>query len=225
MKGDKLIIEEHHRRAAGRIAAILEPEIRQAAGRFIVTIAGESGSGKSETAAALSEALAGLGISSLILQQDDYFVYPPKTNERMRRENIEHVGVSEVRLDPLDANLADIRAGSETIDKPLVDFDADLITEEAIDLSGNRISAVIVEGTYTTLLANVDRRIFIDRSYVDTRNARLRRAREAQDGFLEEVLEIEHNVMSSHKSLADIIVTRDYEVTCDYEVRENEPER
>ncbi len=219
MKGDKLIIEEYHRRAAGRIAAILEPEIRQAAGRFIITIAGESGSGKSETAAALSEALAGLGIGNVILQQDDYFVYPPKTNERMRRQNIDWVGVSEVHLDRLDANLADIRTGRASIDKPLVDFDADLIAEETIALSGDSVSAIIVDGTYTTLLANVDRRVFIDRSNVDTRGDRLRRAREAQDGFLEQVLDIEHNIISSHKSLADIVITRDYEV------RENEPDR
>ncbi len=219
MKGDKLIIEQYHRRAAGRIAAILEPEIRQAAGRFIVTIAGESGSGKSETAAALSEALAALGIGNVILQQDDYFVYPPKTNERMRRQNIDHVGVSEVRLDRLDADLAGIRAGRASIDKPLVDFDADLTTEETIGLSGDSVSAVIVEGTYTTLLANVDRRVFIDRSNVDTRDDRRRRAREEQNGFLEQVLEIEHGIISSHKSLADIIITRDYEV------REDEPDR
>ncbi len=216
MRGDKLIIEEHHRRAAGRIAAILAPEIGQAAGRFIVTIAGESGSGKSETAAALSEALSGLGIGNLILQQDDYFVYPPATNQQMRRQNIDHVGLSEVHLDRLDANLADIRAGGDSIDKPLVDFDADLIIEERLAIKG--IDAVIVEGTYTSLLANVDRRVFIDRSNVDTRSARLRRSREEQDGFLEEVLEIEHDIISSHKSLADIIITRDYEV------RENEPD-
>ncbi len=223
MKGDKLFIEEHHRRAAGRIAAILAPEIGQSAGRFVVTIAGESGSGKSETAAALAEALAELGISSLVLQQDDYFLYPPKTNERMRRENIGRVGLSEVHLDRLDANLADISAGASRVDKPLVDFDADLITEETIDLAG--VVAVIVDGTYTTLLSNVDRRVFIDRSNHDTRSARLRRAREAQDGFLEEVLEIEHAIISSHKSRADLVITRDYEVTQNYQVKENEPDR
>ncbi len=223
VKGDKLFIEEHHRRAAGRIAAILAPEIARAAGRFVVTIAGESGSGKSETAAALAEALTGLGIGSLILQQDDYFVYPPKTNERMRRENIDHVGLSEVHLDRLDAGLTAVRGGGETIDKPLVDFDADLATDETIDLTG--VAAVIVEGTYTTLLANVDRRVFIDRSNVDTRSARLRRSREAQDGFLEEVLEIEHGIISSHKSRADLVITRDFKVTQSCQVREDEPDR
>ena len=217
MKGDKLIIGEHHRRAATRIAAILVPEIEQSASRFVVTIAGESGSGKSETGAALSEALAGLGIGSVILQQDDYFIYPPKTNEQMRRRNIDHVGISEVRLDLLDADLADAHAGKESIVKPLVDFDADLITEETIDLSA--AAAVIVEGTYTTLLANVNHRVFIDRSHVDTHEARKHRARDVMDDFLEQVLEIEHGIISPQKSRADIIITREYEV------RENEPDR
>ena len=200
MKGDKLIIGEHHRRAATRIAAILVPEIEQSASRFVVTIAGESGSGKSETGAALSEALAGLGIGSVILQQDDYFIYPPKTNEQMRRRNIDHVGISEVRLDLLDADLADAHAG-----------------KESIDLSA--AAAVIVEGTYTTLLANVNHRVFIDRSHVDTHEARKHRARDVMDDFLEQVLEIEHGIISPQKSRADIIITREYEV------RENEPDR
>ena len=48
MRGDKLVIKEHHVRAAGQVAEVVLPEIKQTEGRYAITIAGESGSGKSD---------------------------------------------------------------------------------------------------------------------------------------------------------------------------------
>jgi len=209
VKGDKLIIETWHIKAARQAGELLLPTLTGSTGRFIITIAGESGSGKSEVAAALSDVFSEQDISSVILQQDDYFVYPPRTNEEMRRKNIAHVGLSEVRLDMLDRNLEDILEGRSEITRPLVIFEEDRITRETVSLEGVRV--VIVEGTYTTTLKNVHRRVFIDRTYIDTREKRKLRAREIQGAFLEQVLEIEHGIISSHRSRADIIITRDFD--------------
>jgi uridine kinase len=208
MRGDRLVIRDEHRRAASGIVEILLPEIGPE--RIAWSLAGESGSGKSEIASVLSELLKEKGIRCAILQQDDYFVHPPETNARLRRENIEHVGVSEVRLDVLDSNLREFKGGTDRIRKPLVLFDEDRITEETLDLTGVRI--LIAEGTYTSLLEGADRRIFIERTCEDTREARLKRAREVQDDHLERVLHIEHRIISTHASLADVLVGRDYGV-------------
>lgn len=102
MQGDSIVIEPHHRKAAEGIVPIVLKTLASAEGRIGVTVAGESGSGKSETAAALAEALAAHGIESVIFQQDDYFVYPPKTNDRTRRADINWVGTQEVKLDLID---------------------------------------------------------------------------------------------------------------------------
>jgi uridine kinase len=209
LKGDKLVINEGHVRAANQALALLLPGITGSQGRFIITVAGESGSGKSEIAAALSEALSLKGIRSVILQQDDYFFYPPKTNENMRRKDIGHVGISEVDLELLDRNLKEAIAGQSAITKPLVIFEEDRITEETVDLE--EIKVVIVEGTYTTTLQNAHQHVFIDRDYIDTLEARRKRAREAQDEFLENVLKIEHGVIHPQRAKANIIITRDYE--------------
>jgi len=210
VKGDKLVIREEHVKAARQIAELLLPEIAGVEGKFVITIAGESGSGKSETASALSKLLSEKGVASVIFQQDDYFVYPPRTNAAMRRRDIGHVGTSEVRLALLDENLREVLEGHNNVEKPLVFFDEDEITTETVELQ--EIKVIIVEGTYTTLLKNVHRRVFIDRTYVDTREARKRRERDEQDEFLERVLRIEHGIISSHRLQADIIVSRDYEV-------------
>ena len=65
---------------------------------------------------------------------------------------------------------------------------------------------VIAEGTYTSLLENVDLRAFIDRNYRQTKKARLTRARDPDVDFLEKVLEIEHQEISRHKARADVVI-------------------
>ncbi len=209
MKGDKLVITEGHIKAAQQIMNLLFPKIKEATNRFIITVAGESGSGKSEIATVLSDLLAKRNIKSVILQQDDYFVYPPRTNAMMRKKEISQVGPAEVHLNLLDQNLKEILKGKSEITKPLVIFNEDKIDKETVNLEG--IKVVIVEGTYTTLLENVHQRIFIDRTLDDTRESRKIRARETQDDFLERILQIEHEIISSHKPRADIVITKDYD--------------
>jgi uridine kinase len=209
MIGDRLIIKDFHTRAAQQICDALTSEIRKKKGHYTITIAGESGSGKSEVAAELARLLAAQSISSYIFQQDDYFVYPPKTNERMRREDINHVGTGEVRLDLLNNHLQKLLKGEPGLKKPLVIFDEDRIDEEEVALKN--VKTLIIEGTYTSLLESIDCRIFIDRDYRETKKSRLERAREAQDDFLERVLQIEHEIISQHKARAHIIITGDFD--------------
>jgi len=208
--GDKLNIREEHRKAAQGVLKLLLPEIAPSPGKYALAIAGESGSGKSELAAALAERLLEKGFKSIILQQDDYFVYPPKTNAAKRRQDIQWVGASEVRLDLLDRNIREALDNKDEITKPLVIYQEDRIIQEAIKLQG--VKVVIAEGTYTTLLQNVHARIFIARTYVDTKAARRERAREAPDPWIEEILAVEHRIISAHKSRADVIITHDYSV-------------
>lgn len=210
MKGDVIIVEDHHRRAADAIVERIAPDILARDRRSTVTVAGESGSGKSETGQALAEALGARGITAVVLGQDDYFVLPPKSNDAKRRADIGWVGVGEVRLDLLDAHLAAVRAGASSVTKPLVIYDEDRVTEEELDLTG--VEVAIAEGTYTTLLRNVDTRVFIARNRLETLDARMRRGREKFDPYIEQVLEIEHAIISAHRARADVVLSRDYDV-------------
>ncbi len=210
MRGDIVLVEEHHRRAAGQIAERLLDEIRARIRPTTLTVAGESGSGKSETARAIADALGTHGITAAILQQDDYFVHPPRTNDRTRRANICWVGSTEVRLDLLDEHLLAAREGASTLSKPLVIYEEDHITTEEMDLGGARV--IIAEGTYTSLLEHADRRVFIARNRLDTMEHRMKRGREDFDPFIEQVLEIEHEIISQHQALADVVITKDYDV-------------
>lgn len=214
MKGDVLVLEAHHHRAAAALAPALLPPIAAAQGRYVITVAGESGSGKSETAAALAEELLRLGgVHSVILGQDDYFLLPPRSNDARRRADPEWLGPHcEVRLDLLQANIDAARAGVASIEKPLVDYDADAVGSEVVSLDG--VTVVIAEGTYVSLLRHVDCRVFIARNRVETLEHRRKRGRgsEAEDPFIEGVLGVEHKIIAGHRALADYVVTRDFDV-------------
>jgi len=210
MKGDIIIVEEHHRRAAAEIVPRLVPEVAAKGSRYTITVAGESGSGKSETATAVAEGLEGAGLRCLILQQDDYFVHPPRTNDRTRRANICWVGPTEVRLDLLDSHLQAAVDGAPSITKPLVIYEDDRVVEETLALEG--VDVVIAEGTYTSLLEHADTRVFIARNRLETLEHRMKRGREDFDPFIEQVLEIEHDIISEHRARADVVITTDYDV-------------
>lgn len=211
MRGDIIIVEEHHRRAARSIVDRIEAAIRESARLYTITVAGESGSGKSETGKAIADECSERGLAPFVFQQDDYFRLPPRSNDRRRREEISWVGTAEVRLDLLDEHLAAARRRESDVTKPLVDYDSDSIGEENVDLSS--IDVAIAEGTYTTLLEHVDCRVFIARNRLETLESRTKRGREPIEPFLEQVLEIEHEIIAPHRERADVVISNEYEVS------------
>ena len=210
MQGDIIIIGDEHRHAADVIIAHLIDEILDMPRCFTMTVAGESGSGKSETGQALAEALGERGVKAVVLQQDDYYVLPPRFNDAARRANFAWVGTTEVRLDLLDAHLQAAQSGDRSIVKPLVIYSANRIDEEEVSYEG--VAVVIAEGVYTSQCENVDCRVFIDRNRLETLAHRMKRGREELDPFIEKVLIEEHEIISQHRSRASVIITRDYDV-------------
>jgi uridine kinase len=212
MKGDIIIVEAHHYQVAEQIVNSLIASIKQIGRGYSISVAGESGSGKSETAKAIAEILEANDVGTVILQQDDYFIYPPKSNDAKRRQDISWVGPKEVKIDLLNSNITAFCKGAASIDKPLINYTLNNVKTECIDVSDSKV--VIVEGTYTTLLNDVDTRIFIARNFNETREHRQKRNRAASelDHFTEQVLKIEHKIISTHCAHADIIINSDYSI-------------
>jgi uridine kinase len=210
MKGDIILVGEEHKNAADQIIERLFDEISQTDRRYTMTVSGESGSGKSEMGQALADALGERGVSAVVLQQDDYYVLPPKFNDAARRANFAWVGTTEVKLDVLETHLKAAQDGSESIEKPLVIYDNNMIVTETVPLEG--VDVVIAEGVYTALCESVDRRVFIARNRLETLEHRMKRGREDFDPFIEDVLTKEHEIISEHRPKADVVITRDYDV-------------
>jgi uridine kinase len=209
MIGDKIHVQPHHTSAAREVFDMLKDKIGEE--RIAITVAGQSGAGKSEIAHELARFLDADGHRTFVFQQDDYFVHPPKTNHNERLKNIEWVGTQEVHLRLMNEHIEAFKSGKpELLEKPLVVFDEDRITTEKVDLSPFDI--VIAEGTYTSLLSAADYHVFIDRDYYDTLEHRLERGRDKIDDFSNQILKIEDAIITKHKQYADFVVNKDYTV-------------
>jgi uridine kinase len=208
MIGDRVNLQPKHHKAARAIYHAVAGKLES---RCAFAVAGQSGSGKSEVAEALARIFDEAGTRTFVFQQDDYFYYPPKTNHNRRLDDITWVGTQEVNLKLLDDHVNAFKtAATVLLEKPLVLFEENSITSEMVDLS--RFNVAFAEGTYTSLLQNVDYRIFIDRDYHDTLEDRRARGRDVIDEFSERVLKIEDRIISKHKSLAHFIVNKDFSV-------------
>jgi len=214
MKGDIILLSEKHIHAAGIIVSQIAEKVKTKPSRFVITVAGESGSGKSETGLAIANELEKLEIKSILLGQDDYFFFPPKSNTAKRREDPDWLGPHvEVNFGVFEQNLVDAISGSSEIIKPQVDYNANKIEKETISLEG--IKVIIAEGTYTSLLKHVDIKVFIARNWLKTLEDRKKRNRgnEVNDPFTENILAIEHKIIAGHKQLADFVIDDDFEVS------------
>jgi uridine kinase len=212
MLGDKIVVKPHHTRAAEGVYERIKDRIKGSEQRLAITVAGESGSGKSEIATELARLFKEKnGFKYIIFHQDDYFIRPPKSNDEARREDIANVGMHEVRMDLMDEHMA-IAKSQEGADikKPLIDYDNNTVLEEVVASSG--VNIVLAEGTYTTALENADIRVFINRTYIDTLEHRKERARDMLDDYTEKILIIEHNIISAQKQKADVVISKDYSV-------------
>lgn len=211
MKGDVVLLQEHHKRAAYAIVTNIIDQIKNKDSRFVISVAGESGSGKSETGLAIANELVKYGIKAIVLGQDDYFFLPPKMNSAKRREDSDWLGPHvEVNFDAFEQNLIDAINGKPEIEKPLVDYGANTIEMQKISLEG--IKVVIAEGTYTSLLKHVDIKIFIARNWLKTLEDRRKRNRgnEVNDPFTEQILAMEHKIIAGHKQLADFVISDEF---------------
>ena len=207
MEGDKLLIKPGHTHIAACVAEAVTSFIARV-GKYTLSVAGESGAGKSEIAAEIARMLTEWGLPTGVLQMDDYFVFPPRTNTEMRRRNIDQVGMYEAKLDFLASNLRGFKRGDPDVYKPLSIYDEDRLTTEVKPVGDLRV--LIAEGTYTTALEFVDTHIFIDRNYHDTLADRRARGRDVIDAFTADILEREHRIIRTHKARAEIIVRGDF---------------
>ncbi|MCU0634635.1 MAG: hypothetical protein MUE41_07160 [Gemmatimonadaceae bacterium] len=208
---DHLPVTEAHLPLARTLAGLLD--VRFALGaraHTVIGIGGESGSGKSVTAAALGRVLAERGLPTRLLHQDDWFRLPPRANHEARERDITHVGPSEVNTEALQAMMEAFRAGASDVPAPLLDFPGNRFLTQHYDFAGCRV--LLIEGTYVLGMAGLDVRIFLAATHEDAVAQRMERAREVETPFITRVLAIEHALIAPYGATADIVVDRRFQV-------------
>ncbi len=115
-----------HEIAANKIAQRLIEKIKQKGRRYIISLAGESGCGKTETGKALVEEFEKHNIGALEIGQDNYFNLPPLANDSMRKADHTWLGPRiEVNLGLLNENLKEVVNGAPKIEVPYIEYDTD----------------------------------------------------------------------------------------------------
>ena len=206
MLGDILIIEEKHRAAAMQI---LQHLLDLQGDKIILAISGESGSGKSELAHLVARELKTLNTPAKILHIDNYYRIPPQERTRWRQEQgFDSIGYTEYDWELINQNIAEFLQNKKS-QMPCIDLLTDQIDLLHTDFQG--IKYLIIEGLYS-IKAEAAVRVFIDLTYKDTKNAQLVRGKEPQNEFRRNVLIREHEVVRSLRPLADLIVTKEFDV-------------
>ncbi|WP_400076632.1 hypothetical protein [Winogradskyella sp. R77965] len=205
MIGDKLTYYSNYKKINNEIIVKLKNDLLEK--RVCIAVGGESGSGKTSLAYALFiDIEKELGLKGFLFHGDDYFKLPPKDNHNKRLENITNVGPSEVSIELLDKHLKAYIKNEGEIEKPIVNYDENSIGTETIHT--NDYNFCIVELTYAMLLKQPTFKIFIENSYIDTKENRTKRARDIMNKFNESVLEIEHNIIKEHFVYADLTIKK-----------------
>ena len=206
MIGDVLLISEKHTRTASQITEIIKKRDFE---KHVVAIAGESGTGKSEIAHELRRLLKKDGYMVKILHGDNYYkVLPTKRTEWREKHGSESIGENEYDWETLNRNIEDFRKGRESV-LPFLDLYTN--QEDRLITNFKDINLLILEGLYC-LRAQAELKVFIDLTYKETRKAQVLRGKEPQTKFRTKVLEREHQIIQSHRPLANLFITKDYNV-------------
>lgn len=203
MIGDRLTYHTSYQKVTHEVIDKLQNELKGA--RICIAVGGESGCGKTSLAYALHVDIEKhLDLKGYLFHADDYFILPPKDNHNKRLSDIGNVGVHEVDLELLNEHIQAFLSAEETIEKPLVNYNENSISKEL--LVPKQFDFCIVEGTYTMLLQEPFFKVFIQKTYRDTKPNRLTRGRDLINDFNERVLEIEHLIIREQSELADMII-------------------
>lgn len=209
MSGERISWETRYEEFGKEILLQLRGHLSQLGKeRLVISIFGESGSGKTICALAVQKALGQIGIRAAILHMDGYFRLPPKKNHEARLANIHHVGPSEVNLEVLKGHIRLFIQGSKRIQIPVTDYASDTFRHEEVLLEG--VQVLITEGTYLGLVPEVDFRIYLSANYTQTLQNRQKRGRDAMDPFVEKVLAIEHQLVTDSAMNADLLIDQHY---------------
>ena len=210
MLGDILLIEEKHKKAG---EVIIQKILEQKKDKFIVAISGESGSGKTELAHVVARGLRKHGIMAKPVHTDNYYnTHPLERREWRQKYGIENVvGYDEYRWDAIYKNIDDFK-NSRVSEMPCVD----LVTEQVDTLITDFkvIDVLVLDGLYAIKTENVDLRVFIELTYLETKKKHTKdvRGKEVMDEVRWATLAQEHRMVQSLKSMADLFVDQDYNV-------------
>ena len=184
MEGDKIIILPEHEEKVEKVwKYILRNNPK------ILTISGQSGTGKTEIAHIIREKYYDMGIKSVIISLDDYYMTSWSERNKTRKDS-GYVGKDEIDWGSLKWVLNQFLKKKMFSIRRINKYTSGI---EYIVTEAQDVDVIIVEGLYACNISEGDYRIHINGSYEDKDTARFRhlRGKEPQNEFRQWVLEQE----------------------------------
>ena len=141
-----------------------------------------------------------------------YNTHPLERREWRNKQGIENVvGYNEYKWDEINKVIDDFKNNRKS-QIPCVDLVTEQVDQLITDFS--EVDMLIVDGLYAIKADDIDLRVFIDLTYLETKkkNTKDSRGKEVMDEVRWATLAQEHKMVQSLKSLADLIITKDYDV-------------
>lgn len=207
MIGDTVIYEAIHFKKAGLILPkVLKTHMP--GNKTVITIGGESGTGKTEVAFIVQKKLYdNYHITSRVIHTDDYYkTYWCERNKIRKKKGIQYVGQDEILWDKFQS----------VIDSFVNNEDENHIQQihkytnsiEYVKLNNKTIDIFIVEGLYSLYLHDhSDLNIYLCGTIKDTEAFRRKRKKEEQNAFRLQVLQKEGKVVRASEKWADVKIT------------------
>ena len=212
MLGDILLITDMHKEAAASIHDYIIDDLkkRDERYRYVVGISGESGSGKSELSHALGKRLKDDNVRVKVIHTDNYYKIQPLLREEWRRnKGFDKIGIDEYDWVKIRKTIRDFKEEQECV-IPCIDLIPEQVDKLITDFS--KIDLLIIDGLYAIDAPDIDLRVFIDLTYQETKISQIMRMKEEMNDFRLNILEREHQAVSSLKPKADLIVNKSYKI-------------
>jgi len=197
------ITSKHH--AAAEI--IFNKVIEDRTPKYIITVTGEVGTGKSTVSLLLAKLLKEQGIRVKIMDLDNYYKIAPLERKIWRKKNgINKVGLDEYNWDKIYKNIQDFKNDRKAT-MPLVDMMTDYVDELTTDFKD--VDFLIIKGLYSIKCKESKLKVFIELSYEEAINRNLYIPMEITDDFRIQVMKKEQEVVQKLKKDADFFIDFD----------------
>ncbi len=197
------ITEKHH--AAAKI--IFDKVIGERSPKYIVTVTGEVGTGKSTVSLLLAKLLKEKGIRVKSMDLDNYYNIAPLERKAWRKKNgVDKVGLDEYNWAKIYGNIQDFKNDKKAT-LPLVDMMTDYVDELTTDFKG--IDLLIIKGLYSIKCKESKLKVFIELSYEEAISKNLYIPMEITDDFRIQVMKKEQEVVQRLKKDADFFIDFD----------------
>ncbi|KKN07093.1 hypothetical protein LCGC14_1070610 [marine sediment metagenome] len=202
--GDKKIFKKEH----FKIKDLILPKIikKYYHCNMVVTIGGESGTGKTEVASLLQESLwENNRIRCKIIHEDDYYIVLWNERNKLRKKSgINSVGMNEIDWLKINKIVDDFKNEKKKLYVQRIHKYTNSI--EYVITNSKYIDILIIEGLYTNNLDRKDFGIYLEGTYKDTKKFREERQKEVINNFRIKVLKQEHKEVLKTKKMSDLII-------------------